>query len=67
MVKESRRNMELKKIYEPAPLDQAIETLEDAISSLDEMIKTMQESQALIRSWLEPGKEIGWVENASKN
>jgi prefoldin subunit 5 len=53
-----------KDIKQPAPLDQAIETLESAVETLDEMIKTMQESQATIRSWLEPGKTIGWVEDA---
>lgn len=53
-----------KPIKAKAPIDQAIETLENAVESLDEMIKTMQESQALIRSWLEPGKDIGWIEDA---
>lgn len=52
----------MKKIYEPAPLDQAIKTLEDAIKTLDDMIENMQKNQALLRSWLEPGKEIGWVD-----
>ena len=52
----------VKKIYNKPPLDEAIQTLQDAVDQLDEMIKTMQESQAMLRSWLEPGKEIGWVE-----
>lgn len=52
----------MKKIYEKAPLDQAIETLQDAIDTLDDMIADMQKNQALLRSWLEPGKEIGWVD-----
>ena len=52
----------MKKIHEPAPLDQAIKTLQDAIDTLDEMIDTMQSSAATLRSWLEPGKEIGWVD-----
>lgn len=56
--------MGLKKINEPAPLDQAIETLQDAIDTLDDMIEQMQKNQALLRSWLEPGKEIGWMEDA---
>lgn len=51
-----------KLIHGPAPLEQAISTLEDAIDKLDEMINIMQESQATLRSWLEPGKEIGWME-----
>jgi prefoldin subunit 5 len=54
--------MAMKKIYEPASLDQAIKTLQDAIDTLDEMIDTMQSSAATLRSWLEPGKEIGWVD-----
>jgi exonuclease VII small subunit len=54
----------MRKIKTQAPLDQAIESLENAVESLDEMIKIMQESQATLRSWLEPGKEIGWVEDA---
>jgi prefoldin subunit 5 len=53
-----------KEIKAKAPLDQAIETLENAVESLDEMIKIMQDSQATLRSWLEPGKDIGWVEDA---
>lgn len=61
--------MGLKKIHAPAPLDQAIKTLEDAIETLDDMIDQMQKNQALLRSWLEPGKEIGWMEenNDKKN
>ena len=57
----------MRKIYEKAPLDQAIETLQGAIETLDDMIETMQKNQALLRSWLEPGKEIGWVDENSKN
>jgi prefoldin subunit 5 len=57
----------MKKIYEKAPLDQAIETLQGAIETLDDMIDTMQKNQALLRSWLEPGKEIGWVDENTKN
>jgi prefoldin subunit 5 len=57
-----------KQIKAKAPLDQAIETLENAVESLDEMIKIMQDSQATLRSWLEPGKNIGWLEeNDYKN
>jgi prefoldin subunit 5 len=52
----------MKKIYTTPPLDEAIQTLKAAVDQLDEMIKTMQESQAMLRSWLEPGKEIGWIE-----
>jgi prefoldin subunit 5 len=52
----------MKPIKEPAPLDQAIKSLSDAIETLDEMIETMQSSAATLRSWLEPGKEIGWVD-----
>jgi prefoldin subunit 5 len=52
-----------KQIKAKAPLDQAIETLENAVESLDEMIKIMQDSQATLRSWLEPGKNIGWLED----
>lgn len=54
--------MGLKKIHEQPPLEQAIETLQGAIDTLDDMIKMMQDNQALLRSWLEPGKEIGWME-----
>jgi hypothetical protein len=54
--------MAMKKIYDPAPLEQAIKTLEGAIETLDDMIDTMQKNQALLRSWLEPGKEIGWLD-----
>jgi prefoldin subunit 5 len=52
----------MKKINEPAPLDQAIKTLSEAIETLDEMIETMQAGAATLRSWLEPGKEIGWID-----
>ena len=52
----------MKPIKEKAPLDQAIETLENAVETLDDMIKIMQDSQATLRSWLEPGKEIGWID-----
>lgn len=56
-----------KLIHAAAPLDEAIETLQDAVDTLDDMIKMMQDNQALLRSWLEPGKEIGWMEeNARK-
>lgn len=52
----------MKKIHEPAPLEQAIKTLSEAIETLDEMIETMQSSAQTLRGWLEPGKEIGWVD-----
>jgi hypothetical protein len=52
----------MKPIKEPAPLDQAIKALSDAIETLDEMIETMQSSAATLRGWLEPGKEIGWID-----
>ena len=52
----------MKKIHEPAPLDQAIKALSDAIETLDEMIETMQSSAATLRGWLEPGKEMGWID-----
>ena len=52
----------MKKINEPAPLDQAIKALSEAIETLDEMIDTMQSSAATLRSWLEPGKEMGWID-----
>ena len=52
-----------KEIKAQAPLDQAIETLENAVEKLDEMIKIMQDSQATLRSWLEPGETIGWMDN----
>lgn len=52
----------MKKIHEPAPLDQAIKSLSDAIETLDDMIEIMQSSAATLRGWLEPGKEIGWID-----
>lgn len=52
-----------KDIAAAAPLDEAIKTLEGAVAKLDEMIKIMQDSQATLRSWLEPGKNIGWMDN----
>jgi len=52
----------MKPIKEPAPLDQAIKALSDAIETLDEMIETMQSSAATLRGWLEPGKEMGWID-----
>lgn len=55
-----------KELAAAAPLDEAIKTLEGAVEKLDEMIKIMQDSQATLRSWLEPGKTIGWVEDARK-
>lgn len=54
-----------KELAAAAPLDEAIKTLEGAVEKLDEMIKIMQDSQATLRSWLEPGKPIGWMEDAS--
>lgn len=58
----------MKEIKAKPPLDEAIETLENAVEKLDEMIKIMQDSQATLRSWLEPGKTIGWMEqNEYKN
>lgn len=51
-----------KELTAAAPLDEAIKTLEGAVQKLDEMIKIMQESQATLRSWLEPGKTIGWID-----
>jgi hypothetical protein len=54
--------MAMKPIKEKSQLEQAINTLEDAVESLDEMIKIMQDSQATLRSWLEPGKSIGWID-----
>lgn len=55
----------MKEIKSRPPLDEAIATLESAVAKLDEMIKIMQESQATLRSWLEPGKPMGWMEDAS--
>jgi len=52
----------MRKIIESAPLDHAIKTLSDAVETLDEMIESMQKSQATLRSWLEPGKEVGWID-----
>lgn len=54
----------MKEIKAQAPLDEAIKTLENAVAKLDEMIKIMQNSQATLRSWLEPGKPIGWIDDA---
>lgn len=54
-----------KELAAAAPLTEAIKTLEGAVEKLDEMIKIMQDSQATLRSWLEPGKPIGWIEDAS--
>lgn len=51
-----------KELTAAAPLDEAIKTLEGAVEKLDEMIKIMQDSQATLRSWLEPGKPIGWID-----
>ena len=51
-----------KDIVVKPPLAQAIETLEDAIGTLDEMISQMQANQALMRKWLEPQEVIGWVD-----
>lgn len=56
-----------KEIAARPPLDEAISTLEGAVAKLDEMIKIMQDSQATLRSWLEPGNTIGWIEDANKN
>jgi len=56
----------MKPIKEQSPLEQAINTLEKAVDELDEMIKIMQDSQATLRSWLTPGKEIGWMDENSK-
>lgn len=54
-----------KELAAAAPLTEAIKTLEKAVETLDDMIKIMQDSQATLRSWLEPGKPIGWMEDAS--
>lgn len=45
------------------PLDQAIETLQGAIDTLDDMIADMQKNQALLRSWLEPQEIVGWIDD----
>jgi len=55
-----------KEITPPTPLEDAIKTLEGAIESLDEMIKTMQQSQELLRELTSPPKPIGWVETNGK-
>ena len=52
----------MRKIYMKTPLEQAIESLSKSIDTLDEMIKSMQESQATLRSWLTDTKEIGWID-----
>jgi len=52
----------MRKIYMKTPLEQAIDSLTKSINSLDEMIKSMQESQATLRSWLTDSKEIGWID-----
>lgn len=54
----------MKEIKAQVPLDEAIKTLENAVAKLDEMIKMMQDNQATLRSWLEPGKTIGWIDDA---
>ena len=51
-----------KDIVTKPPLAQAIETLQGAIDTLDDMIEDMQKNQALLRSWLEPKEVVGWVE-----
>ena len=52
----------MRKIYMKTPLEPAIESLSKSIDTLDEMIKSMQESQATLRSWLTDTKEIGWID-----
>lgn len=54
--------MGINKIHQRPELDQAIQTLTQAVESLDSLIKIMQDSQKTLRSWLEPGQEIGWME-----
>lgn len=54
--------MGINKIHQRPELDQAIQTLTQAVESLDSLIKIMQDSQKTLRSWLEPGQEIGWIE-----
>jgi hypothetical protein len=44
------------------PHEQVIDSLSKSIDKLDEMIKTMQESQVVLRSWLTDNKEIGWID-----
>lgn len=56
----------MRKIYMKTPLEQAIDSLTKSINTLDEMIKSMQDSQATLRSWLADSKEIGWVDEPSK-
>jgi hypothetical protein len=51
-----------KDIVVKPPLTQAIETLQGAIDTLDDMIADMQKNQALLSSWLEPQEIVGWVE-----
>jgi hypothetical protein len=49
------------------PMKDAMDSLEAAISSLDEIIETMSSSAEILRSWLkpdiEPDTKIGWVED----
>lgn len=50
-----------KELQAAAPLDEAIQAIEKAVETLDEIINEMQKNQATLRSWLEP-KTVGWVE-----
>lgn len=52
----------MRKVYMKSSLEQAIESINKSIDTLDDMIKTMQESQATLRSWLTDSKEIGWID-----
>jgi prefoldin subunit 5 len=56
----------MRKIYMKTPLEQAIKSLSDSIDTLDQMIKSMQESQATLRSWLTDTKEIGWIDEQNE-
>lgn len=52
----------MKKIYISSDIEDAIYTLDQAVKTLDEIINQMQKNQETIKSWLQPRQEIGWID-----
>lgn len=52
----------MRKIYMQTNLEQAINSINESITTLDEMIKKMQESKIILHSWLMDTQEIGWID-----
>lgn len=55
-----------KELTAATPLEEAIASLNKAINSLDEIIKTAQESQEFLKSLFPDKQVIGWKEESNE-